>query len=95
MARGQKAKEEISQKILETFSGSFKYDKEIRVPIQEDGELIQIKITLTAAKTNVNAGSDIVTPNINNIQPGAVPVFEEITEQEKIEVQNLMEKLNL
>ena len=41
MARGTASKEVITQKILDTFKDSFKYDKEIRIPIMEDGEYIE------------------------------------------------------
>ena len=95
MVRGSRAKEEIIQKILETFPGSFKYDKELRIPIEENGENIQIKITLTAAKTNVNVEVNEIIPNISNSQTDSSPTFLEITEQEKTDVINLMEKLNL
>ena len=95
MARGSQAKEEIIQKILETFPGSFRYDKELRIPIEENGENIQIKITLTAAKTNVNVEVNEIIPNISNSQTDSSPTFLEITEQEKTDVINLMEKLNL
>lgn len=60
--KGTQAKEEIVKKILETFSGSFKYDKEIRIPWTEDGEQIQIKLTLTAAKAMVEQGGDTAIP---------------------------------
>lgn len=64
MARGAQAKTDIMQKILETFSGSFKYNdgKEIRVPVMEGGELVQIKITCTCAKENVEMGADAAIP---------------------------------
>jgi hypothetical protein len=50
MARGSESKENITKKLLETFCGSFVNGKEIRVPMVENGEVIEIKITLTAAK---------------------------------------------
>ena len=53
MARGSLSKEIITQKILETFAGAFINDKEIRIPMLEGGEEVQIKITLTAAKENI------------------------------------------
>jgi hypothetical protein len=62
MARGAVSKETITNQILATFPGAFKYDKEIRIPIMEDGETIQIKVTLTAAKTNVESGGDTAVP---------------------------------
>ena len=61
-ARGSIAKEEITNQILTHFSGAFKHEKEIRIPIMENGELIQIKCVLTAAKINVDVGSDTALP---------------------------------
>jgi hypothetical protein len=66
-AKGSIAKEEIIAKILETFQGSFKYDKEIRIPVLENGEPVQIKVTLTCAKTNVE----------NDENDGGVAIFSE------------------
>lgn len=69
MARGQIAKAEITKKILSSFEGAFSYNdgKEIRIPIEENGELIQVKVTLTAAKENVNPGDDNAIPGVNTI----------------------------
>ena len=93
MAKGQIAKEAIINKILETFEGSFKYDKEVRIPFNENGEPVQIKVTFTCAKTNVAAGGD------NAIPTGTAPVFAEgatdITKEEKEEVEELLERLHL
>lgn len=61
-ARGAEAKEKITKRLLETFEGAFKYDKEIRIPILENGEIIQIKCVLTAAKVNVEMGGDTAMP---------------------------------
>ena len=95
MARGAESKQIITKKILETFEGSFLYDKEIRIPIQENGETIQIKCVLTAAKVNVeNAGS----PSGDSIVATAAPTNREdnfITEQEKEDTKALLKRLNL
>ena len=42
MPKGTVAKTIISKKILDTFEGAFPYNdgKEIRIPIEEDGEII-------------------------------------------------------
>ena len=93
MARGSEAKQTVTQKILEMFEGSFLYDKEIRVPIVENGELIQVKVTLTAAKTNVENGSDNAIPMVKN-EPFGNQNFE-ITPQEKEETLDLIKTLNL
>lgn len=61
-ARGSFAKEQVANKVLQAFPGAFKHEKEIRIPVMENGELIQIKCVLTAAKVNVEAGSDTAVP---------------------------------
>ena len=98
MARGTVAKQEITQKILETFEGSFLYNggKEIRIPVQENGDLVQIKIALTAAKENVESGSDVAVPAKSDIVQVKTGDFNfEITEEEKKEVNDLIKTLNL
>ena len=71
-ARGSEAKEFITKKLLETFDGSFLYNngKEIRIPVTENGENLQIKIALTCAKTNVEQGEDTALPGATKV--GAV-----------------------
>ena len=96
MARGAKAKEEVIAKILETFSGSFKNDKEIRIPIQEDGEIIQIKVALTAAKVNVSPdGEDAIFMNNTSTTPteSVKPSMIEPTEEEKRNVEEIIRNL--
>ena len=43
MARGAESKAKVTQTILETFEGSFEYGKELRIPIMENGERVEIK----------------------------------------------------
>ena len=101
-ARGAIAKEQIIEKLLQFFPGSFKNDKEIRIPVEENGEDIQIKVTLTAAKVNipnpneegVTSGStlsdtDTTSSKIDNAE------VTEITEEEKKEVEDLIKTLKL
>jgi hypothetical protein len=103
-ARGAIAKENIATAILETFPGSFKYDKEIRIPMMENGEQIQIKVTLTAAKTNVDVGGDVAMPGEQAGAFAATPepaqlkrdaVVVEPTEQEKENVKSFLNMLGL
>lgn len=61
-AKGALAKEDVMNKILEVFPGSFKYEKELRIPMMENGEMLQIKVTLTAAKNMVENGADVAMP---------------------------------
>ena len=106
MARGSIAKEKITNQILAAFPGSFKYDKEIRIPVDENGELVQIKVTLTAAKVNVEAGGDTVLPGTIKVEPSNTPVapaprVEPVREvvqptvEEKQTVSELLKILNL
>ena len=64
MAKGAESKTKIQKQILEAFPGSFLYNdgKEIRVPMVEGGEQVQIKIALTCAKENVEIGADNAIP---------------------------------
>lgn len=93
MAKGASSKQIITNKLLEVFPGSFLYNdgKEIRIPMNEEGEQIQIKVALTCAKVNVESGDD-------TILPGSVPTKvenTEMTENEIKEVRNLIDELGL
>lgn len=97
-ARGAVAKEQITNQILSQFEGAFKYDKEIRIPVMENGETIQIKVTLTAAKTNVERGGDTAMPGdtVSAVVPTSTPsALAEPTTEEKERVSNLLSKLGL
>lgn len=91
MAKGQIAKTEITNKILEVFDGAFVNDKEIRIPWNEGSEVVQIKVALTCAKTNIDAGEQAPMQ-----QSTSVPAENrKITAEEKQEVDSLIEKLGL
>lgn len=97
-AKGAAAKEQIIQKLLDTFEGSFKYDKEIRIPIMENGELLQIKCTLTCAKSNVEGGTGAVASNQSsndNKQTDLSNFMQEPTEEEKERVRDLCDKIGV
>lgn len=90
-AMGSEEKEIVKQKILEVFSNSFIYDKEIRIPINDR----QIKVTLTCAKVNVSNGEDTVIPGVAVTPASPVVQSSELTEQEKKETIDLLASLNL
>ena len=61
--KGQASKDALIRELSNYFGNrAFQYDKEIRVNMMEDGQLTQIKLTLTAAKVMVNAGGDAAVP---------------------------------
>ena len=94
MARGADEKELITSKLLEVFDGAFIYGKEIRIPVND----VQIKVTLTCAKENVEAGvASAPAPAV-----GSGNVFDafnsepiQATDEEKKLVNGLIEKLGL
>ena len=103
MARGAASKEQVMAGILAAFPGSFKYDKEIRIPMNEDGEIIQIKCVLTAAKVNVENGGDTTVPGAaaaaktvtTSASPAPAGSINEPTAEEKQAVADLINKLGL
>ena len=100
-ARGSIAKQEIIEKLLQIFPDSFEFEKGVRIPIEENGEIIQIKIGLTAAKVNVpnpngTNSSSVVGGTTNEISTPTISSEDlRITEGEKKEVEDLMKALNL
>ena len=101
-AKGSILKQEIASKILATFPGSFLYNdgKEIRINGTENGEKLQIKLTLTAAKVAVEGGSDTVLPGEtatadvkSNVTNETIP--QEPSEEEKERLTMLLNKLGL
>lgn len=102
MAKGQESKSIITKKILDTFSGSFLYNdgKEIRIPLIEGGEEIQIKVTLTCAKENVTVGADSAMPGDFPAPKtqAPTPISTEpvkVTDAEKANVAQLLASLGL
>ena len=103
MAKGALAKEEIFNKMLETFEGSFMYNngKELRINWDENGSPVQIKVTLTAAKEAVSVEGEIesaavakeTAPTSNFPEPAAKIV--EPSAEEKQNVEDLLKALGL
>ena len=92
-ARGQKIKAQITQKILDTFEGSFINDKEIRICGEEDGYPVQIKVTLTAAKENIDNPNEVIRMPQPTESANTVEVS--ITSEEKKTVAQLLAGLGL
>ena len=95
MARGAESKQIVINKILETFKDSFIYNngKEIRIPMEENGERVEIKLTLACAKTNVGGGeADSVEPQSAFTEPKTTAAP---TPEEKENIAKLMDRLGL
>lgn len=103
-AKGAQAKIDVTQKILETFPGSFVYNKEIRIPyVDVDNSPGQIKVTLTAAKTMVEGGEDTAIPGETKVETKINPsiaapaeqIPQEPTAEEKERLATLLSRLGL
>ena len=99
-ARGSESKNIIIAKLLETFAGSFIYDKNVIIPMVENGESLQIKIALTCAKTNVENGMDNAIPGAEIATTTTPKTIDnhgvaEVTEEEKQNVLKAMKALGL
>lgn len=90
--KGSVAKTLITTAILQVFPGAFvdSDGKTIRIPTTAEGNLIEIKCALTAAK-------DIIGGQASSIAASnpAQPQNKEMTEQEIQEVRDLISRLNL
>ena len=100
MAKGALAKADVTKKILSMFDNAFEYGKEIRIPMTENGELVQIKVTLTCAKENVECGADTALPGEFPTPVNAAPTPVNTapvqpTAEEKQNVANLLRSLGL
>ena len=101
--KGAQAKINITKQILDTFPGSFTYEKEIRIPyVDPDGTTGQIKVTLTAAKVAVEGGEDVALPGeekaaITDVKPTGTneQVPQEPSAEEKERLATLLNRLGL
>lgn len=102
MAKGAESKAKVIETILKTFPNAFTYNdgKEIRIPMMENGEEVEIKVALSCAKTTVRQATSApaawdVTPSPSSENP--VPVMEEappqISDEDRAKVKELMAKL--
>lgn len=107
MAKGAEAKANVVKKIQAAFGADFvgEYDKKVYVWAQENGEKIQIAISMTCPKNPVGVinpaamdfGGDLDFEKMGGATTVAQATFEpaEITEEEKQTVADLMAKLGL
>ena len=106
-ARGQVAKEYVEKKLVEAFGGNYLgvSDKKIYVQAPENGEMVQVAITLTCPKVPVAfEGIKVSNPKSNEwnfdedvAPPSPVIAKREtaITEEEQNNIRALMKELGL
>lgn len=99
MTRGSQAKAEILTKLQEIYPNAFLVDKVLRVPMIEDGQTVEIKITLVAAKDVLgNSISDVVDlrQKTTLTEKSNISVAESIrpTEEEKKLVAEMVKIIN-
>ena len=96
--KGTEAKNNVFAKMMEIFPNAFweTEGKILRVPMTEKGDVIEIKVQLTAAKNVLGGGgapAANVTGEVNFTQPPQPST--EPTQQEKDNVQNLLKSLGM
>ena len=106
MAKGTIGKQNVINKIKAAFGADFigEYDKKIYVWTQENGERVQVAISLTCPKTpievsgaqlpNFSGGMDFESMGVATVAPTSFTPAE-ISEEEKQTVADLMARLGL
>ena len=94
MAKGAESKQKVIDKIMEVYPDAFVYGKELRIPMEEDGMRVEIKVALTCAKTNVGGDGASEESGVQSNEavnaPSAAP-----TQEEKDNIAKLMDRLGL
>lgn len=94
MAKGAESKQKVIDKIIEVYPDAFVYGKELRIPFEEDGMRVEIKVALTCAKTNVGGDGTSEESGVQSNEavnaPSAAP-----TQEEKDNIAKLMDRLGL
>lgn len=94
MAKGAESKQKLLEQIMRDYPEAFLYGgKELRVPFTEDGARVEIKVTLTCAKTNV--GGDGADVGESATSAPASVTLEPPSEVEKQNIVNLMSRLGI
>lgn len=94
MIKGAESKQILFNKLMEIYPDAFMDDKVLRVPFKENGDIVEIKVTLTAAK-DVIGGTSQSNPVSNAAVESTEPVLAQPTEQEIENIQNLLGKLGM
>ena len=95
MAKGSESNDAIYKKLFEVFPNAFMEDAKImRIPMKENGETIEIKVTLTAAK-NILGGESMTEVAENKESIKVESDLTEPSEEEKQNVISLLERLGM
>ena len=104
MAKGAIAKQQVINKLKTSFGADFigEYDKKIYVWAQENGERIQIALSLTCPKVPVQIADAPITGDFNFEDDAPATVVAaapfqpaEITDEERARVNDMMARLGL
>ena len=103
IARGTIAKQVITNKLQEAFGADFlgEVEKKIYLQAPENGEMVQIAISMTCPKTAISVNNAPVIKNgmmdFENSEPVVVnkPAVVETTEEERDNILEMMRKLGL
>lgn len=98
MAKGTDSKKKIFDALIEKYPNSFWEDenKILRIPFNEGGERVEIKITLTAAKNNLqeNGGENVANFNSDSTKDSKGKIeFKVDVEPSKEELDNVKKML--
>lgn len=94
-AKGTESKGIVFGKLQEVYPNAFWEDegKILRIPMTEGGNLVEIKVTLTAAK-NLLGGTEMPSAFETAPAPAQAPQVQ-MTEEEKDNVAKLLASLNM
>lgn len=104
MAKGSEAKAKVIETIKQAFGKDFlgEYDKKAYVVALENGERVQVAISLTCPKTPVDFGNNVSMDlggrdfsDTTVVVPAVELPPAEITEEEKQNIADLMARLGL
>lgn len=99
MAKGNVAKEQVTNTIINAFGDKFIgiSDKKIYVWAEENGEQLQIAISMTMPKTQIVAGDIVAAPigTTGTTSAPAAPTPVDISPEDKEAVEMLKKKLGV
>ena len=102
MAKGTIAKEVITKKLKEAFGADFigEVDKKIYIQAPENGEMVQIAISMTCTKTPITfSNAPVVRNGIMDFEAEpelvAPTPAAEVSEDERATIQDMMRRLGL